>query len=293
MQSNGIKWLLFLLLCFVWGSSFILMKASRDGLTGLQIGALRIFSAGLVCLPFVFHHFRKIPSRKTGLLFLTGLLGNLLPALLFALAITRIDSSLAGVLNSLTPLCVVCIGVWVYRDSISGKKIIGILIGFAGLCLLSLGQSQIDHWGHLGYASLVLLATICYGFNVNLVSHQLSSLPPIAVATTSLTLMIVPSGLALAFTGFFSLSFQDTIIQWAVLNSVILGIVSSAIATALFYLLVQIAGGLFASLVTYGIPFVALSWGFLDGEKITWLTVISLGVILGGVYLAQRGRGKL
>jgi drug/metabolite transporter (DMT)-like permease len=293
MHSNWIKWLLFLLLCFIWGSSFILMKASRDGLSGMQIGALRIFSAGIVCLPFVFHHFKKIPSRKTGLLFLTGTLGNFLPALLFALAITRIDSSLAGVLNSLTPLCVVCIGVWVYRDKISRQKIVGVLIGFAGLCLLSFGQSQVSDWGNLGYASLVLLATICYGFNVNLVSHQLSGLPPIAVATTSLILMIIPSGIVLAYTGFFSLPFGDSIVQWAVLNSVILGIVSSAIATALFYLLVQRASGLFASLVTYGIPFVALSWGFLDGEKITLLTVLSLGVILGGVYLAQRSRGKL
>jgi drug/metabolite transporter (DMT)-like permease len=70
--------------------------------------------------------------------------------------------------------------------------------------------------------------------------------------------------------------------------SVSLGIAGSAIATALFYVLVQKGGMLFASLVTYGIPFIALLWGFFDHEKITWLQFICLGIILLGVYLANK-----
>lgn len=67
-----------------------------------------------------------------------------------------------------------------------------------------------------------------------------------------------------------------------------LGVAGSAIATALFYVLVQRAGGLFASLVTYGIPFVAVAWGVYDHEEITWIQVVGLGIILLGVYLANR-----
>jgi drug/metabolite transporter (DMT)-like permease len=77
------------------------------------------------------------------------------------------------------------------------------------------------------------------------------------------------------------------------ISSVALGVICSALATVLFYILVQRAGGLFASLVTYGIPFVALGWGFFDGEKITWLEIICLGIILLGVYLANRPVKKM
>ncbi|MBL7745879.1 MAG: EamA family transporter, partial [Chitinophagaceae bacterium] len=74
----------------------------------------------------------------------------------------------------------------------------------------------------------------------------------------------------------------------AILSSAGLGVLGSAVATALFYVLVQKAGGLFASLVTYGIPFVALGWGLYDNETITWIQLISMGIILLGVYMANR-----
>ncbi|MGQ0737474.1 MAG: EamA family transporter, partial [Bacteroidota bacterium] len=92
--------------------------------------------------------------------------------------------------------------------------------------------------------------------------------------------------------GFAELSFSAKNVQEAVILIALLGIVGSAIATALFYILVKKSGGLFASLVTYGIPFVALFLGFMDGEKITWLEFICLGIILLGVYLANRPERK-
>lgn len=277
------------MLCLIWGSAFILMKSSSEGLSGVQIGALRLVSAGIVCLPWLAGHLRSFPRNKLGLLLLAGLCGNLLPAFLFALAITRIDSSLAGILNSLTPLLVICIGVWFFRDKIAKTKVLGVLIGFGGLCMLTLAQDTVQ-LGNMGYASLVLLATILYGFNVNLVAHNLQGYRPVVITTISLAMMIIPGVVALYFTDFFQLDFKDQVVQWAILNTAVLGIVGSAIATGLFYILLQKGGGLFASLVTYGIPFVALFWGFLDGEKITLITIISLFIILAGVFLANRGK---
>ena len=286
MNKSWLKWPVFVLLCFIWGSSFILMKASREGLSGVQIGGLRIFSAAIVCLPIAWMQRRHFSGKQWRLLFLAGLCGNLLPAFLFALAVTRIDSSLAGILNSLTPLTVLCIVAWVFRDRIAAHKWWGVIIGLAGLCILTLTRSQVE-WSHLGYASLVLLATVFYGFNVNLVSHQLKGAPALPIASVSVAMMLVPAGLVLWMTGFFHLPFGQYQVQQAVLNSTMLGVVSSAIATVLFYWLVQKAGGLFASLVTYGIPFVALFWGLLDHETIGIGTVIGLGIILAGVYLAN------
>jgi len=102
--------------------------------------------------------------------------------------------------------------------------------------------------------------------------------------------MMIPTGIVLWQQNFLQLSFNDDDTLLAVINSVMLGVAGTAIATALFYVLVKKAGGLFASLVTYGIPFIALTWGFIFGEIITLLQVSCLGIILLGVYLANMPR---
>ena len=287
MSNKFISWAIFVLLCFIWGSSFILMKVSSQGLSASQIGAIRIFSAGLVFIPFAFFHIASIPRKKIGLLIITGIFGNLLPAFCFAIALLKIDSSLAGILNSLTPICVVFLGVLLFGDKIKTQQIFGVLIGFAGLCLLTLTQKNISI-NNPGYASLILLGTISYGINVNLVSHYLKEIKPIHIATISLAFMSIPAGWILWQQGVFLIDFTDTTVQWAFLNSILLGIVGSGFATILFYILVQKAGGLFASMVTYGIPFVALFWGFIDGEATTIAAFICLAIILFGVFLANR-----
>jgi drug/metabolite transporter (DMT)-like permease len=263
------------------------MKLSKDGLSASQIAALRIFSAGVVLLPFAIYALTKFPRKKLVYTLLAGLLGNLLPAFLFAEAISKnIDSSLGGILNSLTPICVVITGVVFFKDVIKQKKIIGVIVGFIGLVILTLSQKGLS-FQNSAYALMIVLATNLYGFNVNIVAHKLKKLNPVHIATISLSFMAIPSGIILWLNGFFELDFTDKIVRNSVIASSLLGIVASAIATALFYILVRRSGGLFASLVTYGIPFIALFWGFLDGEKITWIEIACLGLILAGVYLAN------
>lgn len=284
-----ISWGIFVLLCIIWGSSFILMKASKDYLSWAQIASLRIFSAGVVMLPFAFFHFSKIPKKKILLVIFSSICGNLLPAYLFALAIAKdLDSSLAGILNSLTPICVVIIGVLFFRSKIDGRKILGVIVGFIGLTLLTLAGKKGMSFENLQYTLLVLAATILYGFNVNIVAHYLKDINPVQLAIVSISFMIIPTGIVLWQTDILQLSFDDKNVLLAVLNSVMLGVAGSAIATALFYVLVRKAGGLFASLVTYGIPFIALAWGIYFGENITILQIGCLGIILSGVYLANR-----
>ncbi len=260
---------------------------SRQALTAPQIAGLRIFSAGLVFLPLGMLYLRKIPRSKLGIVILTGLLGNLFPAFLFAAAIMKIDSSLAGILNSLTPICVVTIGAVFFGNRIKKQKLTGVLIGFAGLCLLTLTQKDIS-LNNLSYSLLVILATVSYGLNVNIVGHYLKEVSPLHATAVSLSFMLIPSGLALWSQHLFRLNFSDPVIYHAVFYTLLLGIIGSALATWLFYSLVQRAGGLFASLVTYGIPFVALFWGFTDGEDITVISLACLLLILGGVFLANR-----
>ena len=292
MSNNFIRWAIFIILCIIWGSSFKLMKDSSIALSATQIAGLRIFSAGLVFVPFAFFNFSKIPRQKIGAVILSAVFGNLLPAFLFAIALTKIDGSLGGILNSLTPICVVVIGIVFFNDKIKSQKIIGVLTGFLGLVLLIImpaltGEKSI-HFDNLDYTLLILLATFLYGINVNMVGHYLKGLNPVHVATVSLAFMTIPAAIVLWQQGFLHIDFNNTNVQNSILASAGLGIAGSAIATALFYVLVQRAGGLFASLVTYGIPFVALFWGFFDNEKITWIEIICLAIILLGVYLANR-----
>lgn len=283
-----LSWGIFILLCIIWGSSFILMKAGKEELTWMQIASLRIFSAGLVMLPFALFYFSKIPMKKMPFVVLTAICGNLLPAYLFAGAIAKnMDSGLAGILNSLTPICVIVIGIVFFKTRLQGKKILGVIIGFAGLLLLTLSNKNGINLENFEYTLWILLATLAYGFNINMVGHYLKDINPIHLAVVSLTFMLIPTGIVLMQQDFFSLPFDERATFWAVVSSVTLGVASSAIATALFYILVKKAGGLFASLVTYGAPFIALAWGFIYGEKITVRQIACLGIILCGVYLAN------
>ncbi len=292
MSNKFISWSIFVILCIIWGSSFKLMHDSQQGLSAAQIAALRIFSAGLVFVPFAFFHFSKIPKNKLGLVILSAVFGNLLPAFLFAEAITRLDSSLAGILNSLTPICVVTVGIFFFKDKIKSQKILGVFTGFIGLVLLTVLPMILENksmsFSNMSYTLLIVLATFLYGINVNMVGHYLKGVNPVHIATVSLAFMSIPAGFILWQQGFLHLDFKDALVQESVWGSIGLGIGGSAIATALFYILVQRAGILFASLVTYGIPFIALLWGLYDHEKITWVQPLCLAIILFGVYLANR-----
>ena len=292
LRHKLINWLLFLVLSIIWGSSFILMKHSKEELTAAQIAAIRIFSAGLAMLPFAVFHLTKIRKGKIFLIILSGITGNLLPAFFFASAIARnIDSSLASILNSLTPIFVVLIAVGIFKDKIKFQKILGVLVGFVGLSLLFLS------WRCIGFeifkfALLILLATVCYGINVNMVGHFLKQVNPLHIATISLAFMLIPTAFVLWQQDFLSLSFNESRVQWALVEATVLGIVGSALATGVFYVLIKRAGGLFASLVTYGIPVIGIGWGIIDGESITIKQIACLGIILFGVYLTSRPEKK-
>jgi drug/metabolite transporter (DMT)-like permease len=280
------NWLLFVVLSVIWGSSFILMKLSREFLDGYQIGAVRIFSAGAVFFPFAIFHLRKIPLRKLPIVMLSGLIGNFFPAFLFAIAIEKVDSSLEGILNSLTPLFVIIIGALFFKARIANKKTAGVLIGFIGLLLLSFSTGFSSN--NFGYALLVLVATVLYGLNVNIVSHYLQGIDPFKMATVSLATISIPAFFVLWQTHVFSIARYDIEARWSLIAAIVLGLGGTATATALFYLLIRRAGGLFASLVTYAIPVVAIFWGLLAHEEIGLIQVSCLLIILTGVYLGNR-----
>lgn len=288
MQQKWTNWLVFALLSIVWGSSFILMKEGLKAFNAYQVASLRMLSAGLVLLPFAIQAFKKIPKDKMGLVIISGLVGNFIPAYLFCIAETRIDSALAGILNSLTPLFTIIVGVVFYKVQTSAIKLLGILIGFIGLACLMLAGKEV-HFEHLSYASLVLVATIMYGINVHTVGRYLKEIGSIQIASVAFSFLIIPSATVLYFTDFFNKDFSNPVVLHSTIAGGVLGMIGTSMASILFYYLVKKAGILFGSLVTYGIPVVAVAWGIGFGESLSPLQIFCLGVILFGVYIVNRG----
>lgn len=258
-----------------------------DVLTPYHVASIRILSAGLVLIPFAWKAFKQIPSNKMGYVILSGLLGSFFPAYLFCIAETSIDSSLAGILNALTPFFVIMVGMMFYQLKALPIKIIGMLVGFAGLCLLFATSKNIS-FQNLSYASLILLATLLYGINVNLVGSKLQGVGSLNIASVAFVILIIPCIIILYLTGYFRLSFTNTRFWISTMASFVLGVMGTAVASILFYVLLKRAGAIFASMVTYGIPFIAVFWGVLYGESITLVQTGCLIIILGGVYLVNK-----
>lgn len=266
------------------------MKIGMETLSVYQVASLRIASAGIVLLPLTVRHIRSIPLNKLGTVFLSGILGSLFPSFLFCIAETKIDSALAGTLNALTPIFAIVAGILIFGLEVSSKKIIGILIAFSGSMLLLLSKGVKDST-NIYYSLLIVLATISYGTNVNMVQKYLSNISSLKIASVGLSLCAIPALLVLLLTGYFNIFTNIDTIKGTIAAST-LGIFGTAIANILFYMLIKRAGVLFTSMVTYGIPAIAIFWGILDHEDIGWKQLVSLTIILAGVYIANR-KGKI
>lgn len=264
------------------------MKEGLVSLSAYQVASLRIVFSGLVLLPTTLKFIRHIPKERILIIFLSGTLGSLLPAYLFCIAEEGIDSALAGTLNSLTPIFVIITGAMFFKSKTSFNKVLGIIISFAGSILLLLSKEHMQENQNLLYISYVVLATIFYGFNVNMVHRYLHNTGSLQIAAVALTLNAIPALIVLAATGYFSLPLTSKGVLLSTGAAAVLGIMGSAVASVIFYMLVKRAGAVFASMVTYGIPVVAIVWGIIYKEQIGIKQVLCLVLILAGVYVANR-----
>jgi drug/metabolite transporter (DMT)-like permease len=288
MGKGFLNWFIFIVLSVIWGSSFIMMKEGLVHLNAFQVASLRIIFSGIVLLPSAIKHIRKVPTNKLGVIFMSGVLGSLLPAYLFCVAEMGIDGALAGTLNSLTPIFVIITGALFFNSKTSTNKILGILTAFTGSILLLISKGHMQESQNLVYVSYVVLATIFYGFNVNMVYKYLKDIGSLQIAAVALTLNAIPALIVLYFTGYFSLPLSDSGVLYSTGHAALLGIMGTAVASIIFYKLVKSAGAVFASMVTYGIPIIANIWGIIYGEEVGWKQFACLVLILAGVYIANR-----
>lgn len=283
-------YLILLALSFIWGSSFILMKRGLEVFSPVQVGAYRLSIAGWALLPVVLRHWTPFVRSKLKYFAIVGLVGNGIPAFLFATAQTKLNSSTAGALNALTPLFTLLIGIWVFGQPLTFSKTLGVIIGLIGALILIVLKANGLAEPHWAFGLLIVLATLMYGTSVNTVGRYLRDVRPMVTAAVPLVLAAIPATILLFSTDFISKIIQDAA-AWEALGYIsILGLLGSAASLVAFNKLIQITSPIFASTTTYLMPIVALFWGVLDGEAMGWPQFLGMFSILVGIWLVNRKR---
>ncbi len=293
MSDVNRKWLYLIVLSIIWGTSYILIKKGLEGFSAIQLGAVRIVLASFFLFLIGFRTLRSISRKHWKWIALSGLVGSLFPIFLYAFAQTEIDSGIASILNSLVPLFTILVGAMAFNISFTKRQLLGVSVGLVGASMLIFLGADLNPNQNYWYASLVVLATVCYAFNANIIKDKLQEVSPLAIAVGNFA-CILPAGIVmLIFSGAFS---QDVIKGPDFLSSlgylVILCIMGTCVAKVMFNKLIQISSPVFSVSVTYLIPIIGIFWGSIDGETFSILQFMAAMVILLGVYLVNSQRAS-
>ena len=284
--------LLFIVLVLIWGSAFILIKQGLKALTPLQVGSLRVLAASIVLSPFAIGQFKKIKKSEWFYILTSGIVGSLLPAILFAVGMENgISSSTAGVLSALTPAFTVILGIVFFKSRVSWLQVVGLILGFGGaLSLLIIrSKSGIDF---NNYGWLIVLATFFYALNLILVKFKLKETKPILISSISL-IFTIPFTLGTLFftTDFETITFSNQVYK-AIGFSALLGVLATGIALQLFNQLIKISTPIFSSSITYAIPIMAILWALVVGETVDTSTYFLTTIIILSIYLIRKDESR-
>lgn len=295
MKNKWVPALVILLLGCIWGSSFIIIKRGLLSFQPVQVAAWRLTFAGWVLFPVVLLSFRKLNKTDAINLFLSGLLGNAIPALLFSQAGKWIPSGLSGILNAMTPMFTLIMGALLFKAPYTRNGLLGVIAGIIGAVFLLapefIGGSKhmINPWGAL----LPLIGAILYGYNINLIKFKLSHLSPTVVSAYPMWFMALPYTIILFATHAGNAWVKNSDLAWQSLGYLaILGIVGSALSMVIFNSLVKYTTALVASTNTFVIPVVAVMWGLMDHENLSWNMYVGMAFAFLGIYLVMWRKEK-
>jgi drug/metabolite transporter (DMT)-like permease len=286
------EWSAFIVLGLVWGSSFVWIKLAVGEISPLMVGALRL-SFGLAGLLVVLA-WKKYPLPRDPKVLLSyavlALFQSALPFVLFPLGETLITSALASVLNGTMPLFSIVIAhFWLHDEKITLMKIVGLIVGFAGVFVL-VGRDLTPGaliggsiWGQIA----VLAATISYAIAGVFSRRALRDQIPVVQSTMVVMMAAVQVWIAVLL---FDRPVHLPSLPLTWLSVVWLGLLGSCVAYLLYFYLLSAWGATRASVVTYVLPVVGLVMGvvFLN-EKLDWgLGIGSLLVVAGIAVLNMK-----
>ncbi|MBL6964481.1 MAG: DMT family transporter [Bacteroidetes bacterium] len=287
-SSIFLAWIILIFLILVWGSSFILIKRGLLYFTPVELGTLRVSISFLIILPFVFKRIKRYNIQTNLILFVSGLLGNAIPAVLYALAERGLDSLSAGVLNSLTTVFALVVGLVFFNLKVKFINVIGVIIGLAGAVgLLTVSGGNTLNF-NIQYGFYVILATIMYALNINIIKYYLKEIDSFSIAVMAFFYTgIISTVILFSASDFYKQLFTDPKVFEGLFYIGILAVFGTVIALILFNYLIKITNVVFSASVTYMMPIVAVMWGIWDGEKLEWYFLIWIGLIITGVLLVN------
>ena len=285
-------WLLLLALVAMWGSSFLFTKIAVAAIAPASVVAGRLVLGAAVLLGLVWLSRRSLPrdARSWGFFALMALFGNGLPFLLIAWGQQRIDSGLAGILMAVMPLSTLLLAhFFVAGEGMTRAKAAGFLLGFAGIVVLMGPAALLELQG--GGTALVselavLGGAVCYAINSIIARRRPEGHALVAAAGVMLLASLAMLPAAAVLEGF-------AVPELAPLPAAavgFLGLVSTALATVVFFKLIALAGPSFLSLINYLIPLWAVLIGMIFlAESPDWGALAALALILTGIALSETG----
>lgn len=283
------SWLVLALLSLIWGTSYLLIKKGLVVYSPVQVACLRLTISTIAFLPIFLHRLRRVDWSRFSLFLLVGLTGTALPAFLFATAQTEVSSSVAGMLNSLSPLFTLVLGIAFFQSAAPLSKITGVVLGLLGAALLIFFSRGLGQGGNPWYGLLIVVATVCYAISTNVVGSQLRHTSSLTISAVSFCLVGLPAALYLLIYSGFPTVLATEPGAWRALGFItLLALGSTVLASVFYFKLIQWTSPVFGSTVSYVVPAVAVLWGAFDGERITWVHVGGLVLILLGVYLSRK-----
>ena len=288
MNDYNKKWFYLAILSLIWGSSFILIKKGLVGLNSVQLASLRMIFAASVIYIYSYNSIKKIPKKSWKWIVITAYLGTFFPVYLISYGQTEIESGLASIITTVTPINTLIIGIIFFSLTFSIKQLLGLFIGLVGAVLLLYEASETNLNSNIYFSFFIYLTTVGYAASVNLIKKYLTNIPPEAVTAGIFLSISPPAIIVLYFSDFTELNFQEPLILKSIFYVLVLGVFGSAIAQTLFNKFVKIASPIFASAVTYTMPVVAIFWALIDGETLSIMQFFATVIILIGVFLVNK-----
>ncbi len=258
------------------------------GLTPLQVVTIRLFLTGLFFAPFLFFFYRRIDFTKWKPLLLVGIIGGLVPFTLYAIGMTHVNSAIAGIINSMTPIFTLALGILFFGVPFRKNKTLGVILGLVGTAILVFSKTNDQNATLWVYGLLLVVATLCYAISVNTVKAYLQDLKALDISSSSFGMAAIPCLLYLLIPENTQHILYSESARYSLQFLLVLVIVGTFVGTIIFYRLVQMTSALYASMVSYLMPVVAIFWGLLDGEAFFIVHVVGVLFILSGVYVVQK-----
>lgn len=281
--------LLLILLAALWGPSFLFIKVAVSEIPPLTLVLGRVSIAAVLLTLFLWAQGKTLPHSRTVWrhLAVMGFVHNTIPFVLFGWGEQYIDSAMASILNGTTPLFTIILAhYFIADDRLTPAKLMGVLIGFAGLLLLitpSLTDGvQVTTWGLLAVA----LAAALYGVAIVYSRNHLRGLPPLVAPAGQMimaTIYLLPLSLLV------DRPFSLPPLSLPVLGSMLaLGVLGTAVAFVVYYRLLETAPASYVSMTTYLIPVFGVILGMLVlKEQLTWHSYAGFALILLGVMIVN------